>query len=250
MSANRSNRSTHLVSFSGIDGAGKSTQIEALRARLREEGLRVQVIRFWDEIASLTRLRESAGHTLFNGDKGIGTPSAPISRKDKNVRLWPMTAVRLFIYFLDAISARRTVKDALRSDADVVIFDRYIYDELANLELSNPAIRFYVRLIMKLVPRPQIGYLLDAIPEKARERKPEYPLEFLRLNRESYMTLRDLIGGITVIGSMPLQEVSRAISSQTLNELSLNTLVRENGGAALANEGRTVSAKLDGTVTH
>jgi len=220
MAANRSNRSTHLVSFSGIDGAGKSTQIEALCGRLREEGLQVQVIRFWDDIARLTHFREAAGHTLFNGDKGIGTPSAPLNRKDKNIRSWPMTAVRLFIYFLDAVSARRAVKDALRSGSDVVIFDRYIYDELANLTLSNTVLRSYVLLIMKFVPRPHISYFLDASPEKARARKPEYPLEFLRTNRQSYMTLQDLIGGITVIRSMPLQEVTRAVTGHTLNALS------------------------------
>lgn len=135
-----------------------------------------------------------------------------------------MTAVRLFIYFLDAISARRAVKDALRSGADVVIFDRYIYDELANLTLSHTAFRCYARLVMKLAPRPHISYLLDASPEKARARKPEYALEFLRTNRQSYISLRDLIGGITMIGAMPVEEVTRAVTNHTLNELSPKTL--------------------------
>jgi len=223
MPAKSTERSTRLVSFSGIDGARKSTQIKSLCGRLREDGLRFLVIRFWDDIASLTRVREATGHTLFNGDKGIGTPSKPINRKDKNIRSWPMTAVRLFIYFLDAISTRRAVKDALRSGADVVIFDRYIYDELANLTLSNTALRSYVRLIMKFVPRPHISFLLDASPEKARARKIEYPLEFLRTNRQSYISLRDLIGGITVIDPMPLDEVTWAVTSRTLNEFLLKT---------------------------
>jgi thymidylate kinase len=218
--AYRINGRTRLVSFSGIDGAGKSTQIEALCGRLREEGLHVRIIRFWDDIARLTHFREAAGHTLFKGDKGIGTPSAPINRKDKNIQSWPMTAVRLFIYFLDAISVRYAVKDALRSGADLVIFDRYIYDELANLTFCDPVIRSYVRLIMKFVPRPHISYLLDTSPEKARARKPEYPLEFLRTNRRSYMKLVSLIGGITVVDSMPLSEVTRAVIGHTLNELS------------------------------
>jgi thymidylate kinase len=131
-----------------------------------------------------------------------------------------MTAVRLFIYFLDAISLRYAVKRALHSGADLVIFDRYIYDELANLTFCNRVIRTYIRLIMKLVPRPHISYLLDASPEKARARKPEYPLEFLRTNRRSYMTLVSLIGGITVVDSMPLSEVTRVVISHTFSELS------------------------------
>ena len=61
------------VSFSGIDGAGKSTQIHALRLALEHEGMRVRIIPFWDEIAALTRLREGAGHRIFKGEKGIGS---------------------------------------------------------------------------------------------------------------------------------------------------------------------------------
>jgi len=207
------NGHTSFVSFSGIDGAGKSTQIEALRMRMEEDGLRVLLIRFWDDIARLTRIRQTAGHSIFKGDKGVGTPSVPINRQDKNVRSRFMTGVRLFLYFIDAVSLRVTVEKALHSDADLVIFDRYIYDELVNLSLSKPAIRAYVWLIMKLVPRPHISYLLDADPIKARARKPEYPLEFMYTSRQSYLALSALIGGFSVIGPMPIQEVERAVLS-------------------------------------
>lgn len=39
-----------IVSFSGIDGAGKSTQIFELQAWLRESGLGVKLLTFWDDI--------------------------------------------------------------------------------------------------------------------------------------------------------------------------------------------------------
>lgn len=213
---------TNCISFSGIDGAGKSTQIQALCTALKEDGRQVLLIRFWDDVAKLTQFRETAGHTIFKGDKGVGTPCAPINRRDKNVRSFLMTGVRLFIYFFDAISVRNEVRQAMRSNADVVIFDRYIYDELANLSLSNPAIRAYVWLIMKLVPKPNISFLLDADPVEARARKPEYPLEFLCTNRQSYLTLSDLIGGFAVIGPMPIQEVGRSVLSYARNELSFS----------------------------
>jgi thymidylate kinase len=213
---------TKLVSFSGIDGAGKSTQIEALRSRLEEQNLRVQIVRFWDDIAQLTWLRETTGHTVFKGDKGIGSPEAPINRRDKNVRSWPMTAVRLFVYFIDAVSVRIAVRKALRSDADLVIFDRYIFDELANLTLSNPLIRAYIRLVMILCPRLDISYLLDADPVKARARKPEYPLEFLIANRQAYLTLSELIGGITLISPMPIQQVKLAVLAHADQQLNLS----------------------------
>jgi thymidylate kinase len=215
----RGNRQRRFVSFSGMDGAGKSTQIHALRTRLVESGLRVSLITFWDDVARLTHLREVSGHTLFKGEKGVGSPDAPINRRDKNVRSWPMTVVRYFLYSVDAISLRRAVKRALKSDADFIIFDRYAYDELANLTLSNPIARLYVRLIMKVVPRPHVSYLLDADPVQARARKPEYPLEFLYFCRASYLTLNEIIGGMTIISPMPVEEVEREVLQHALNVL-------------------------------
>ena len=212
------------VSFSGIDGAGKSTQIANLRARLQEADLRVALVTFWDDVARLKRIREGAGHTLFKGEKGVGSPEKPVNRRDKNVRSWPMSLVRLGLYFVDALSLRAAVAKALRSGADFVICDRYIYDELANLNLGNPAARSYVRMIMKLVPRPDVSYFLDADPIAARARKPEYPLDFLYISRASYFTLIELIGGITVISPMSIQDAEREVMRHALALLSSEEL--------------------------
>lgn len=220
MRASLENRRAKLVSFSGMDGAGKSTQIENLRARLKEAGVRVRLITFWDDVARLTRVREVSGHKLFKGDKGVGSPSAPINRRDKNVRSGPMTVVRLGLYFIDAVSLRLVVEKALRSDAEFVICDRYAYDELANLNLKNPAARAYVRLIMKFVPKPDVSYFLDADPVQARARKPEYPLEFLYICRESYLALSAMLGGITVIPPMPVQDVAEQVMKNAMEQLS------------------------------
>lgn len=220
MRANTENGRCKFVSFSGMDGAGKSTQIETLRRRLQEAGLTVRIITFWDDVAQLTHVREVSGHKLFKGDKGVGSPDAPINRRDKNVRSWMMTWVRFGLYTLDAISLRRVVGHALRSNADFVICDRYIYDELSNLNLSNPVARVFIRMIMKIVPRPDVSYLLDADPAQARARKPEYPIDFLHISRASYMALTKLVGGITVIAPMPVLDVAQHIFDPVIKLLS------------------------------
>lgn len=204
---------TIVVSFSGIDGAGKSTQIDALRYFLTGAGIQVRVIPFWDEVARLKNLRETSGHRIFKGDKGVGSPERPIERRDKNVRSRTMSLVRLFLYTVDAISLRLVVRRARRSGAGVVICDRYAWDEFVNLNLRNPFMRFYVRFMMRFVPRPDVSYILDADPIQARARKPEYPLEFLYTCRESYLTLSQLVGGMTVIPPNPVPEVHRQIVS-------------------------------------
>jgi len=206
-----------LISFSGIDGAGKSTQIENLRSRLEQAGRSAQIITFWDDVATLKQFREGVGHKVFKGDKGVGSPDAPIHRRDKNVQSPLVSLSRLGLYFSDALSLRSKVRAVVKSDADVVIFDRYVFDELANLKLSSAAIRAYIRAVMKLVPRPDVSFILDADPDAAFARKPEYPLEFLHTNRRAYLTLAQMIGQITIIPPLPIDQAKQAVVAAVFN---------------------------------
>jgi len=77
--------------------------------------------------------------------------------------------------------------------------------------------RLYAKLLLRLTPRPHLSYLLDAEPESAYGRKPEYPIEFLRQYRNSYLELAKL-NGMVVVPPLPLDEASRqvAVSLETL----------------------------------
>ena len=125
------------------------------------------LLTFWDDVAGLTSARETVGHILFKGDKGVGSPQAPVNRRDKNVQSPGMTALRFFLYFVDAISLRLAANKALKSGSDVIIFDRYTYDELANLKLNRRLVRLYASLILKMVPTPDVSFFLDADPVQA-----------------------------------------------------------------------------------
>jgi thymidylate kinase len=207
-----------LLSFSGIDGAGKSTQIGALQNRLTESGFRVLLLTFWDDVAVLKRFREAASHELFKGDRGIGSPEKPLRRRDKNVRSWYLTVVRFCLYLVDALHLNMVVLRALTRNTDVIIFDRYIYDELANLS-GHWLARFYIRLMLKFAPCPDVAYLLDTDPVLARARKPEYPVDFLQTNRASYLALWK-VAGMTVIPPLSIFEAEQAIMRTMLEKWS------------------------------
>jgi thymidylate kinase len=211
---------TKIVSFSGIDGAGKSTQISALEAWLRETGHTTKLLTFWDDIVVGSRMREAMSHAAFKGDEGVGSPEKPLERRDKNVTSLPVVAARFFLYFADAINLCRTVAAARRSGLDVVIFDRYIYDELANLPLKSWLARAFIWTVLKIVPPPDVAYIIDADPEAARARKPEYPLEFLRSNREAYLSLAEFSGNITVIEPLSIDAAKVRIQQEFLRAQS------------------------------
>lgn len=201
-----------LITFSGMDGAGKSTQIENLCAWLEGRGHSIHRLAFWDDAVVLCRWREGFVHKVFKSERGIGAPGKPVRRRDKNVRKWYLTPVRLGLYLLDAINLRRVVARAERSGADFVIMDRYIYDELANLAPANALTFPFVRAVAAIVPRPNIAYLLDADPEAAAARKPEYPVDFMQRCREAYLRLAPMVG-MEVIPPLPLDAALRRVES-------------------------------------
>jgi thymidylate kinase len=211
-------RAVKIISFSGIDGAGKSTQIDSLKYQLEQAGLRVKLLTFWDNVVVLPKFREAVSYKTFKGDRGIGTPAKPLNRRDKNVSSRPVMAARFFLYLADALNLKLTVSRIRRDDVDVVIFDRYIYDELANVALQRWLPRAFARLLLKLVPKPDAAFLIDADPVLARKRKPEYPLEFLLRNRESYFAVSRLSGHMTLIDPLSVEatkvKVAEALAKQ------------------------------------
>lgn len=204
-------RKPALVSFSGIDGSGKSTQIDNLRATLALNGLNSTLLAFWDNVVVGTRYREGFVHKVYGSEKGIGAPDKPVNRQDKNVRRWYLSLARHGLYLLDAIHLRMVVARARRSGVDVIIMDRYIYDELANLPLGNALTRAFIRFVQWLVPKPDVAYLLDADVEAARIRKPEYPVEFMHKCRRWYFQLAQILGTITTIPALPLEEAKQEV---------------------------------------
>ncbi|HVO64151.1 MAG TPA: hypothetical protein VMT53_24740 [Terriglobales bacterium] len=206
-------RTPVVVSFSGIDGAGKSTQIELLHSWLLQSGISVLRLAFWDNVVFLPQFRAGVSHKVLRGELGVGAPGKPVRRKDKNARKWYLTLARSPFYFLDVLSLRRVVAKARMSKADVVIFDRYIYDQLANVS-GNLAGRLYARLLLALAPRPDIAYLLDADPAAALARKPEYPLEFLREYRQAYYRLSKMAREIVVVSPSDVEHVQQVITRE------------------------------------
>jgi thymidylate kinase len=194
-----------LISFSGMDGSGKSTQIGTLCEHMTQAGLSVLKLAFWDDVAGLSKFRASFSHRFLKSTGEIGCPGKPARRNDKNNRAWYLLLARSVLFLIDALNLRRIVAKVGGRHAGPIIFDRYIYDQLATLPLEHAITRAYARLILAIAPKPDIAYLLDAQPEQARARKPEYPIEFLYKYRESYLELSRIAGLIVI---KPLSEVA------------------------------------------
>jgi thymidylate kinase len=219
MSSNRNFGTPILISFSGLDGSGKTTQITALREAISHMGLRSELRIFWDDVAVGCRCREGFAHKVLGSEDGVGEPGRPVERRDKNVRVGYLTFMRHLLYLADAMHLRLVLHRARHSGAQVIVLDRYLYDELANLPLENRLSAAYARLLAWIAPRPELAFLLDTDPELARARKPEYPLIFMRQSRRSYFRLARLLGHITIVPPLALEETRYAVLTSFLRVL-------------------------------
>ena len=85
-----------------------------------------------------------------------------------------------------------------------------LLDQLAALPMNRWLTRAYAKTLLRFTPKPDLAYVLDADPKEACARKPEYPLEFMREYRKSYLALSRMAGLHLVHDGTP-EEVHLAI---------------------------------------
>jgi thymidylate kinase len=181
------------VSFSGLDGAGKSTQIKALVAALEGERRRTEVLwarfGFWPEwaksrvpagIGAWLRREKAGGERKPTGSTSSGRRAGSPPREGRKSLHGAASPLRtVFFAVLGTVWAvgggwnlRRYVS---ASDAEVVVLDRYRLDSSMKLKYWNDALSlaWLDRIVRTLAPEPDLEFLLRLEPEAAYARKPE-----------------------------------------------------------------------------
>ena len=137
--------SGRLIVFEGLDGVGKTTQIELLAGKLKDQGLPVVI-------------------TAWNSSRLI---SKAIKRAKKAQLLTPYLYSTLhaadFMYRLENV-----IMPALQ-DGSIVIADRYAYTALAR-DLARSVDRRWVESLYALAPRPDLAFYCSAPVEETLSR--------------------------------------------------------------------------------
>lgn len=163
-----------ILSFSGIGGSGKTTQIASLSAALRERGVHVELIALRDEFL-WPRL---VGAVKRGGGSGSGSGSA--KRRAGTVK----HVLRGIFYVLDFWRIY-VVRIAPASRRGTVIVDRYWYDFIVELALDRGQLGVLAQLL-RLAPKPQVAFWFAIAPEVALARKYEVPLGELERHARVY----------------------------------------------------------------
>ena len=238
-----------LITFSGIDGAGKTTQIEYLSSYLEKQGLRVLLLSFWDHIAVWSRVRGGVGQgTVDTSRADQATPRSFVPKNNKHIRKWYLTAARAGFYMLDVARLRRLLASQQLRNFDVVIFDRYVYDQVANIDSKSSLARVYFKVLLKRAPAPDLAFVIDELPAAAFARKPEFPVEFVRRNREDFLQLRQLVPQLIVTSPGKPEDVRNEIChhvsrSRILNSASTQENTETAAGSTVVGRPNSCSAQ-------
>ncbi len=195
------------ITFSGVDGSGKSTQLERLRARLQAEEKRVHY--FHAVSFSLVETLRS----MFFGSRRAGLAKA--ETKSSSFRLW----LRRCLLIVDLIRFRWHLNRLKKSPVDYLLSDRYFYDTLVNIAYLNKSSlqALYSRLIYQLIPKPTIAFYLRVIPEQvmSRERAPEQGLVYLEEKTALFESVVETWRLTPIDADQTIDDVTRQILTHT-----------------------------------
>jgi thymidylate kinase len=218
-----------LITFSGLDGSGKSTQVEALERALSKAGY--PTISIWTSLGGNPSLRRIvAPMRALLKKQSTRTPGVewPPAGQDDD----PLTQLRerlpglqlAWITLVAAMNAWRQAR-AVRpqlAHGRVVICDRYTLDSIVNLRYRYGDQRSYraqLALIRLLSPKPLCSYLLEVSPGTARARNHEYTLEQIELRARLYRKEHERLGVARLDGERTAEDLSQQIAHEVWSTL-------------------------------
>lgn len=175
-----------LVTFSGVDGAGKSTIIETVKHELEKtHRRRVVVIRHRPSILPIISAWKY-------GKKGAEERSvSTLPRQGKNSG--KLSSLIRFVYYLsDYVFGQWWIYFRYVRKGVIVLYDRYYFDFINDSRRSNIALspafteRFY-----SLIKKPEFNFFLWAPPEVILRRKQELNQQTIEGLTTQYMQLFD-----------------------------------------------------------
>ncbi len=168
-----------IIAFVGMDGSGKTTLSRKLKEELVRQSHSAVVVEPFKYLVFAPVLKFLGGNERLVSARG----------EKKNhfflFKFWPILA--LFDHWIQFLFKIKP----LEKRYDYVIADRFFFDFASSFKYFGYTTSFLDKLYLRLVPKPDLTFVLDLPPETALEREKggQHSLKFFSYQRGYYSDL-------------------------------------------------------------
>ncbi|OUJ69831.1 hypothetical protein [Hymenobacter crusticola] len=179
-----------VITFSGVDGAGKSTVIEHIKERLEKKWRkRVVVIRHRPSVLPILSVWK------YGRAEAEKRAVQTLPRQGANQKL-SSSLLRFSYYYLDYLLGQVVVWLKYTCRGHVVLYDRYYFDFINDSRRSNICLpERLTSALYTFVNKPRLNFFLYAAPEEILRRKQELSGDTIRELTQKYQALFGQLSG-------------------------------------------------------
>jgi len=209
------------ICFTGMDGTGKTTQAKRLVETLNGKGIKCHYVWntyqnfFMKPLIIIARLLFFRGKDAFQDYSDYSHTRSGIlgSRFVSKPYEWLV----LFDYLCQTLV--RIIIPRLLGKS--IVCDRYLYDVVINLHLdlgySRDKGKKLLHSLQRILPRPDMVFVIDIPPEVGIQRKNDVPsIEYLEIRRDIYLALGKEYKLTALDGSLSIAELEVMIREKAI----------------------------------